>query len=1471
MALTPDADKMSAPPLEPEAIVADADSAHGNLRIVGIGASAGGLDSVMALLGAMPVPTGMAFVFVQHLAPDHDSLVVALLSSHTGLSVVEAADAMHLEPEHLYVIAPGTYLAVREGAFSVTSPPSGTSVRLPFNHFLHSLAVNSSENAAAVVLSGTGDDGSDGVRMIKERGGLVIAETPEAAQYGGMPKAAVATGTVDLVLAAADIPHALAEWHLGQQEPTEAAPVTGISEETLGDILQILRERTSNNFSLYKRGTLQRRIAHRMLIAGYAVGQMPRYLDYLRREEGEAQLLAQDLLINVTRFFRDPEVFACLAQEVVPSLVENSPTERGVRIWVPGCSSGEEAYSLAMLFMEAMSAAGCEIKLQVFASDLDAAAIARAREGSYPLAITDDVSEERLGRFFTRTDTGYKVTPELRANVIFTVQDVLSDPPFSRLDMVSCRNLLIYLQPEAQEKVIGILCFALRDGGILLLGKSETIGQLSGRFEAMAPAERIYKRLAAPSSPPPEIAERIREVPAREQARLAGADAPPPPNALAGMVNTLLIGDFAPATVVIDGKNAIVYSIGPTDRYLRIAEGEASLDVLTMARPEIRPRLRSAIHRATKDAKRIIASGGQIGEGSARVNLLLDVRPVTSGTDTFLLVCFIVAPLAVGAEGAAGAEGAPPALSGVSRELELEHELDAIRRDLDVAQGLLRAGEDERRRMLAESLSVSEEYQSTNEELLTSQEELQSLNEELTVLNGQLQETLERQRTTSNDLQNVLYSTNVATLFLDSDFRIRFFTPAIQAIFHLLPTDVGRPLSDLRPITKEADFLVAAPEVLRTGIENEREIETQSGQCYVQRIMPYRADGDIIDGVVMTFTDISESKRINVALEAARQAADEASAAKSRFLGAASHDLRQPLQTLTLLTGLLTRIIDDERAMRLVIRLDEALLSMRSMLDVLLDINQIEAGTLVPILVDVPVGELLQRLAQEFQPVADAQGIGFRVVGTSLIVRSDRRLLEQMIRNLLANALKYTRVGRVLVGCRRHGERLSIEIFDTGIGISDVDRSLIFQEFHQVDNAARQRNRGLGLGLSIVRRLGVLLHHDVDVSSRLGLGSVFSIMVPLAEAAPVTDAEQDPFAHQTALGQAGALAAVVEARPAVLLLIEDDPDLAAALREVLEAAGHLVTMTEDGKMALRFLASAALRPDAIIADFDLPGDMNGLDVIARARASTGAILPGLVLTGDITIATMRRIHAESCAHLYKPATAADLGSMVQRLLAGEEGGTAALAEGASEDHLPPGIVYLVDERDLAASQLEAMLGKAGFRVTRFREEGQFLEAYVAGENDCVLVALREPAGDGVAFIRQIRQAHPRTACVGMNRGQGIVATVEAMKAGATDVIQLPASRGELLATVRTAGDIARNVSRREERQRQAAARVATLSQAQREIMGLLLAGKAAEVIAPERQMAAEALDEEIAEIMRKMEAATLQDLARVALAARPLT
>jgi two-component system, chemotaxis family, CheB/CheR fusion protein len=1194
--------------------------------IVAIGASAGGLDACTKLINALPARTGMAFILVQHLDPNHESMMADLLAGHTAMTVQQAGDGMTIAPDQLYIIPPGTYLSVSSGTLRLSEPNARHGARLPFDFLLNSLAEDCPTRTVSVILSGTGADGSIGLKALHDAGGFTIAQEPAEAEYDGMPKAAIAAGVVDLVLPVAEIAGALIDPE-GRTPRTVKAPA--VASGGLPEIIEHLRTTTGHDFTLYKQGTLQRRIERRMGLA--TLDAMPAYLDKLRDDPAELDLLAKDLLINVTSFFRDAEVFDKLAGETIPDMVRAQPTDRPLRIWIAGCSTGEEAYSLAMLFREAIIASKRDIKLQVFASDVDADAIAAARDGVYPDTIAPQISAERLARFFVKEDHGYHVSPELRAAVVFTVQDVLTDPPFSRLDFISCRNVLIYLGPEAQAKVIALFHFALREGGTLLLGSAETIGGNEDRFKVISKPERLYRHIGR--SRPSDIGfqlgqgEVLRST-ARSETGQIGQQ-----NRLAELVNRLVIEAHCPAAALINRKREVLFSSGPTERYLRVAPGHPSHDILAMAPHGLRTKLRSAIQQAIQADGPIVVTGGRSEQGGQTIAFDIHVKSVENDGEALLLVCFVDVPLKPAKAGRAASP------NSAARVAELEHELETTRIELQSAIHNLEISGEEQRAVNEEALSVNEEFQSTNEELLTSKEELQSLNEELTALNSQLQETLDRQRITSNDLQNVLYSTDVATLFLDTGLNIRFFTPATTALFNLIPGDVGRPLSDLKSLSADQQLSADAHNVLENLDAIDREIETTAGVWFVRRILPYLADDGKVEGVVLTFTDVSERKQIKRALEEARQVADRANVAKSRFLAAASHDLRQPLQTLALLQGLLAKVVEGPRAQQLVTRVDETLGAMSGMLNTLLDINQIEAGTVRAKVSTFPVGDLLERLRDEFAYHADAKHLSLHLVPCSLSIASDPRLLEQMLRNLIANAIKYTAKGKILIGCRRRNGHLSIEIWDSGVGIELFDLQAIFDEYHQVDNAARERSRGLGLGLSIVKRLVDLLGHTIHVRSVPGKGSVFAIDV--ARQLEQAGAPED---------RAGASSPAPGRRSGNILIIDDDPEVRELLETLLKDDGHHVDTAHDGATAMKQAKSGRIKPDLILSDYNLPGGMNGVEATGQLRALIGHHVPVIILTGDISTSALRDIGDHDCVQLNKPVKPKALVQAIQRLL-----------------------------------------------------------------------------------------------------------------------------------------------------------------------------------------------------------------------------
>jgi two-component system, chemotaxis family, CheB/CheR fusion protein len=1407
--------------------------------MVGIGASAGGLDALTKLVSALPVNGGRAYIIVQHLDPTHKSLMAELLAEHTPMPVLQATDGAVVEADHIYVIPAGRYLSVSGGTLQLSKPTAPHGARMPVDFLLESMANDCGDRACAIILSGTGTDGTLGAIAVRNAGGFVIAQNLTEAEYDGMPHSAVKSGVVDAALTVANMPAALAA-RIKKLELTATPTERASTNHALPQIIDLLRKNTAHDFTLYKMGTLQRRIERRMALASIPVTDMATYLAVLDKDANELGSLATDLLINVTSFFRDPRVFELLAKTIVPDIVRAHVEDRPLRIWIAGCSTGEETYSLAMVFAEAIAAAKRTIKLCVFASDVDPDAVATAREGHYPDTIAADVSPERLAQFFVKQEQGYSVVPELRANVVFTIQDLLADPPFSKLDLVSCRNLLIYLGPDAQAKVIGLFHFALRQGGILLLGTSETIGHADTQFETMAKAERIYRHIGK-SRPGAFLfstsnGDGLRVPPRPDQ----GAPTVRQP-ALADLCRRLVLESFAPAVVLINRRHECLYSMGPAERYLRVAPGYPTHDLLAMATPGLRTKLRAMIDKVSRAEPHVVAVGGLSKRDGRPVSFDIDIRSVMHDCEELLLVGFIdrqghqqeLAATTLGDQGA--------------RVADLKHELDVARTDLSAAIHDLEMSAEEHRAVNEEALSVNEEYQSANEELLTSKEELQSLNEELTALNGQLQETLERQRTTSNDLQNVLYSTDVATLFLDTDLNIRFFTPATKALFNLIPGDIGRPLSDLHALTADPTLADDARGVLQDRKANDCEVEAPGDVWYMRRILPYRTDADGVEGVVITFTDITERKTARKALELAKREAEQANLAKSRFLAAASHDLRQPLQSLALLTGLLTKAAENERARSLIGRLDQTLVTMSGMLNTMLDINQIEAGVIRAEPVDFVVGDLIERVRREFVDQAHALKLTLIAVHSNRVIHSDPAMIEQMLRNLISNALKYTKRGKILLGCRQHGDVLRIEVWDTGVGIAAGELDAIFEEYHQIDNAARERSLGLGLGLSIVQRLGTLLGHRVGVRSLPSRGSVFSIEVALSKSksriAKLAPKKDYPAAAKSAPPITG-----------TILIVDDDPEVRDLLDQLLTDDGHRTATARDGRAALAMITAKSVQPDLILVDYNLPGSMNGLQLTNSIREAVGSDVPVVILTGDISTATMRDVAAQGYLQLNKPVKLDALTQAVQRLLAPKH----------SNDNA---IIYIVDDDDTVRDALRELLEADGRHVEDFGDCEAFLAAYHPGGAACLLIDAYLPGIDGIELLRQLKSAGHHLPAIMITGSSAVPMAVEAMKVGAIDFIEKPVACSELIASIDRALDLSRDASKLLDWQADAATHIDGLTTRQHEVMDMVLAGHPSKNIAADLHISQRTVENHRASIMKKTGAKSLPALARLALAA----
>ncbi|MBN8646488.1 MAG: response regulator [Caulobacterales bacterium] len=1301
-------------------------------RIVAIGASSGGLKASIDLFDNVNLPTNMAFILVQHLEPSRESLLVGLMQEHTKLKVLLAENEMPISPEFLYIIPAGAYLTIKNNCFKITRPErdkksKNVQIRMPFDLLLKSSAQEYGSRNIAIILSGTGKDGSVGINSIKEAGGYIIAQNPDDATSDGMPKSAIATNLVDEVCNASQIGERLKSLpHVNNEiKKTQATADMPLGKDDfLNQIINLIKIHNAHDFTQYKLGTLQRRIERRMTMIGVFNANMEEYLDILKNNSEEREKLCDDLLINVTSFFRDEEVFEDLSANIISKIVNDCPLNSTIRVWVAGCSTGEEAYSLAILFREVMENQKKQVNLQIFASDLDTQAIAIARDGQFNSTIKTQISPERLKRHFRKEGQGYRINPNLRSKIIFTVHNVLTDPPFSNIDFVSCRNLLIYLTPIAQAKIIARFHFSLKDNGLLLLGKAETAGHAIGRFEVISKNYRLYRRI---------------------------------------------------------GKH-------------------------------------------------------EWNENSQNSGLSTSLKKLANENNGF----------------------------GAKNHLDdLKQELEDTKVQLLGAMNNLELSEEVQKTINEEALSVSEEFQSANEELITSKEELQALNEELSALNSQLQEALDVQRILSNDLQNVLYSTDIATLFLDKNLNIRFFTPATRAIFNIIASDIGRPLSDLNSSASDPSLPKDLNAVLNGDAKHEREVRTNDGKWYLRRVLPYLNDKTSIEGVVITFGDITERKHTSKALDEARLEAERANLAKSRFLAVASHDLRQPLQSLALLQGLLANLVNSQEGNQIITRLNETLDAITSMLNSLLDLNQIESGLVQVTRTNFCIGDLLQRLYNEFSFHARAQNLELRYVKCDKIIFSDMRLLEQMIRNLISNAFKYTPNGKVLIGCRQTGENLRIEILDTGIGIDVDNLETIFEAYNQVANPTKASNRGLGLGLSIVQRLSQLLHLKIDVKSKLYRGSVFSVEVPLAKQNAKDEKKGAALVPVSEVGTKS------QNNNSMIMVIEDDSDVRELLLQLLEAQGFDAVAFKNGIDSYEWVTKTKIIPNLILADYNLSNYLNGVSSGERIRKFCKSQIPIIILTGDTSKETIHDVNIHNCLQLNKPVKHSDLINLIAQQL-----GVPIKSRFLQNTPIPkimpktnPNWIYIVDDDNNLRHAMRQTFENQSYNVADFENAESFLNSDFANMANCILIDAYLPNINGLEVLENLKNAKINIPTIMITGNADIAMSVKAMKAGAIDFLEKPIKSDDLLQFVELAIERSKDKNKLSEWQKNAASIIKGLTPRQLEVMNSVMAGKASKVIAYELGISQRTVENHRALIMRKTNAKSIPALARLVLAA----
>ncbi|WP_417548490.1 chemotaxis protein CheB [Marinobacter segnicrescens] len=832
------------------------------MRIVGIGASAGGLASLEDFFRHTPSDTGMAFLVVQHLDPTQKALLPELLQRYTDMPVREAEQNMPVQADSVYVIPPNRELRVHQETLKLAQPASPRGLRLPINVLFSSLASALNDRAIAVVLSGMGSDGTLGLQAIKATGGLTVVQDPGTAQFDAMPKSAIASGCADIVAPAAELPSRILAYvrRVPEHEPSRQS-TTQVAE--LEPLLKLLQQHTRHDFSLYKPTTLNRRIERRMAIHGMT--DLAGYTRFLADNDQEVQLLFRELLIGVTQFFRDPDTWDYLIDTALPELFDGLPTDHTLRAWVVGCSTGEEAYSLAMAFKEALehTEPRRRLDLQIFASDISPEAINVARRGRYPLSIEETVSEKRLERFFIRNSDHYQIRPDIRDKVLFAHHDVILDPPFTKLDLVACRNLLIYFDVTLQRRILPLFHYSLRPNGLLMLGNSETIGRLNHLFAPLKPKLRLYRSKAyqsvrhsdflLESFPPMSTLPKEHPVPSNQT---------PPKEVLSNLQSAadhVLLQVYSPAAVVLNADADIVYISGRTGKYLEPAAGKANWNIHAMAREGLREPLYTALKQAATQSEPVELTGliVQTGAGSQMVDVTIQAFSDPAALKDMTMVVFRDRP---------ARKGSRRRKSSPATELDYPAQIQHYEQEIAQLREQAKRSREELQASNEELQSTNEELQSANEELTTSKEEMQSMNEELQTINTELQAKLDDLALAQSDMQNVLNSIEIAVLFLDQDLNVRRYTERAATIINLRENDIGRPLSDLTTSLRYPDLQEDARQTLDTLAVSEKQITTNDDRWFSVRIIPYRRLDNVIDGVVITLVDITDTKNLESSL-----------------------------------------------------------------------------------------------------------------------------------------------------------------------------------------------------------------------------------------------------------------------------------------------------------------------------------------------------------------------------------------------------------------------------------------------------------------------------------------------------------------------------------------------------------------------------------------------------------------------------
>jgi len=1043
--------------------------------VVGVGASAGGFEPIKKLLSITPPDSGLAYIVIQHLDPTQKSLSTELFARRTQMAVAEAADGVRVESGHVYTVPAGQEVTIRAGVLHLAALERERGHRMPIDHFFQSLGEDQQQKAIGIVLSGTGADGAVGLRSIVGNGGIVLVQRPDTAQFEGMPQAALATGLTTHALAIEDMPAVLMGYarHPYAARPDQPAPTAEAQEPLLRSIVDLVRAKRGYDFTGYKRATLLRRI-HRRMGLNY-IERMSDYAARLRQEPHEIDALFKDLLISATEFFRDQEAWRALEAEVIGPLVAAKGEHEPVRVWVAGASTGEEAYSLAMVVLEHLERAGKHCPVQIFATDASEDALAVARMGIYPAGIAAQVSAARLHRYFVEIDEGrhFQVSSELRGHVVFGLQNLFSDPPFSGVDLVVCRNVLIYLEPEVQKRVVLLLHFALKPDGFLFMGSAETPGMRDDLFSAVSKSSRIYRRVG--TTPREQLQFHVvpagpRGAPAGFRPRLSA----PQLTQAARLAQQIIFDRFAPAAVLVDGNFETLYFSGPTDRFLGQPRGSPTHNLLSLVRESLRSRVRSAISSAASTSTTVVVKDAQLKRGSGYEPVRVTVIPTPSGeAQKLFLVVLEDEPKPPGAR--RGGDGQSTLVR------QLEDELYVTQADLRATVESLEASNEELRASNEEVVSINEELQSSNEELQSSKEELQSLNEELNTVNQQLQAKVSELESANNDLKNVLASNDVATLCLDHDMCIKWFSPAARGVLGLIAGDVGRPIGVFgTPLLGEA-LMSAARAVLERLVPVQSEVRGDEDRWYLRRALPYNSEDQQVDGVIITFTDITESKRgLEERAKQLRAFAFELTRAEESERQAIARDLHDDLgQLLSVvklkLSKLQTGTIEED-ALRIMMQIDELVgRAERSVRSLAVQLSP-------PVLYELGLVPALEWLAEEMQRNYDLSVELTDDGAVKPLEQAARAIVFRAIRELLINVARHAGVSEAHVSTQRVGDGLVATVSDAGSGFDP----------NEIGTGPQR-----GFGLTSVRERLAYIGGSVQLASRPGRGTDVTLTVPL--------------------------------------------------------------------------------------------------------------------------------------------------------------------------------------------------------------------------------------------------------------------------------------------------------------------------------------------------------------------------------------